>query len=57
MFYITGNGKVDMQGNGTIRLNQENEFKGYPFAPYEGMTIYQDRNNHNDACHSWNQHS
>ena len=49
MLYITGDGRIDVQGNGTIRLNQDNEYKGYPFAPFEGMTIYQDRNNDNPA--------
>ena len=49
MLYITGGGKIDIQGGGTIVLNQNNEFKGYPFAPYEGMTIYQDRNDTNPA--------
>jgi Flp pilus assembly protein TadG len=46
MLYITGTGKVDIQGNGTVQLNANAE---YLESPYVGVTIYQDRDNHNDA--------
>jgi hypothetical protein len=46
MFFITGTGKVDMQGNGNIQINQNLE---YLEPPYIGVTFYQDRHNQNDA--------
>ena len=46
MFYITGDGKVDMQGNGTVQINTNSEIESGPFT---GIAIYQDRDNHNDA--------
>jgi len=46
MFYITGDGKVDMQGNGIVEINTESEIESGPFT---GIAIYQDRDNRNDA--------
>jgi len=47
MFYITGDGVVYLGGNGSIVITEL-----YPIDSgeyYEGMSIFQDRNNHNDA--------
>jgi len=46
MFYITGDGKVDMQGNGTVQINTNSEIES---GTYAGMAIFQDRDNLNDA--------
>ncbi len=46
MLYITGDGKVDMQGNGTVQLNKNQEIES---GPYTGVTIFQDRDNDNRA--------
>lgn len=46
MFYITGTGKIDLQGNGIVQINQNFEIES---GPYAGIAIYQDRDNNNPA--------
>jgi len=43
MFYITGDGIVDIQGNGGMRATPPTS------GTYEGVTIFQDRDNYNEA--------
>jgi hypothetical protein len=63
MFYVTDNGKVDLAGTGNMRMTpigaegEACEFCDQSFTygsntdyQYTGVTIFQARDNHNDAC-------
>ena len=51
MFYITGTGRLDLTGTGDIRITPPDpDLYDYPdVGTYEGVSIFQDRDNTNEA--------